>query len=689
MNDYVFSEKEFLSGLDAATEEVLGRKGRSIAILTHYKVPTPSYFIISTKAFRDFIKDVSNGKVISSLGDFKNYILETPFSKKLADEINRGYRSLSGLGKSWVAVRSSVSAPKYQNFSFSGRLDTFLNIRGERELEIAIREIYASLFSEVAYTYFVENKIDYKDISLAIIVQKMVQAEVSGVAYTYDPVTFNTGVVSVEAVFGLGDVISEGLINPDVYLVSKTDKTVLEKKILPQQWMKVRKIGDVKNLSHNEKVQISKVWQYAQKLDDRAIAELCAILTRVEQIFSGFQVVEWIIEGNRIHILQVKSTRDKGDMLLEGGNVEKKEKSDFINKKDSKTNYAEKLLLSGIPCGYGDISGQALVVAPSDSEETLKGRIKSNTVLIVEELSPLVQKYIYDVAGIITDFGSNNSDVALVAREAKIPVLSGTRIASSVIRSGDYIRIDGITGAVYLLDKDSDATTDTNARKDAEESEISIKDIARNLNISALEQKKYKLFMPGCIAWQYGYSNKIRTFKDKEELIYGIDLKSKQLIRKIKSLKEAKLHTDYPLSILLKNYDNAEDIRAFKQALLKFGIKRTKSFNIFARIDSLRELMQIKDYIGKGLDGVILNILSLKESYGLSDKDIVDLNFVNLFLNNLKENNRKTIGVLIKEARIQDSFIFMREGVTTVIIEKLSQDFSKEDFVEFLNFVGK
>ena len=103
----------------------------------------------------------------------------------------------------------------------------------------SIKRIYASLFTDDVVAYAASKGVNLADVKLAVVVQKMVQAEVSGVAFTIDPITQDPTKLSIEAVFGLGDTIALGELTPDIYLINKKDLNILEKRISPQEWMKI------------------------------------------------------------------------------------------------------------------------------------------------------------------------------------------------------------------------------------------------------------------------------------------------------------------------------------------------------------------------------------------------------------------------------------------------------------------
>src|SRR6185369_979316 len=144
--------------------------------------------------------------------------------------VNKSYKKLSGtFKKTEVAVRSSATAEDLPGMSFAGQQATFLNISGEANLLNAVRECWASLFTPRAIFYRAQNKIDTSKTGISVIVQKMVQSEVSGVMFTVDPVKNDKDRIIVDAVWGLGEMIVQGSVVPDHYVVQKDTFAILSK----------------------------------------------------------------------------------------------------------------------------------------------------------------------------------------------------------------------------------------------------------------------------------------------------------------------------------------------------------------------------------------------------------------------------------------------------------------------------
>ena len=256
-------------------ESTVGRKGLSLFELKDMDIPIPDFFVISSLIFDKIVSRSLQRDAQTLLAKGRNpdddevrrSILKSNFDDEDIEQILSAYTRISGFTDAWVSVRSSVVFPSSPEVSFSGIFSTELNVRGGKNLLDSVKRIYSSLFTDDVVSYASSNGINLADVKLAVVVQKMVQAEVSGVSFTIDPITQDVGKLSIEAVFGLGDSISLGELTPDTYLLGKKDLNILEKRIAPQEWMKVRVLGGGKEST--QKVTISNNWSHRQKVEDR------------------------------------------------------------------------------------------------------------------------------------------------------------------------------------------------------------------------------------------------------------------------------------------------------------------------------------------------------------------------------------------------------------------------------------
>jgi pyruvate,water dikinase len=499
-------------------ESNVGRKGLSLFRLKDMDIPVPEFFVISSSIFKDIafegldrdFKKLTAKNRNPEEEEVEKSLKKTKFSEEVIDEIKSAYTRISGFTDAWVSVRSSVVFPSKPEVSFSGVFNTRLNVRHIDDLLDAVKEIYASLFTDDVVMYAANKNIDLSEVKLAVVVQRMVQAEVSGVAFTVDPITQDKSKMSIEAVYGLGDVIASGEITPDTYVLNKKDLSIAEKHISPQEWMKVRTVGGDKKKDAIEKISISPTWSHRQKVDERHLEEVAKIALVVENKSRESQNLEWVQAGGKIWVLQNKPLKEKTaidevtivredrDTLrevvvafvekyrditkIEGKAVDeakkfvqkqKKEQNGDLEKlvqvakninkgeKESKSRVQtrEDFLVSGIGASFGSITGKVKII--KDGRKDVK--VDKNDVLVIKSYADEMESMILKAGAIITDTGGLTSDIAILCREFDIPAVVGAKDASKILKKGDLVRVDGNAGTVYK-------ETDPNIVKELKES---------------------------------------------------------------------------------------------------------------------------------------------------------------------------------------------------------------------------
>ena len=483
-------------------ESKVGRKALSLFKLKDMDVPVPEFFSITGKVFSDFCTKALDGNSEKLLEKGRNpeeeeiesTFLRTDFTKDIEEEILTCYTRLSGFTDAWVSVRSSVIFPENEEVSFTGIFSTELNVRGFDDLKKSIKRIYSSLFDDDVVVYAAKMGIDLSDVKLGVVVQKMVQSEVSGVVFTVDPITQDRTKLSIEAVYGLGDVIALGEITPDTYLLNKRDLSVVEKHIAPQEWMRVRTMRkSTKKKSNVEKIKISQSWSHRQKLNDKDMQEISKVALIVENKSGKAQNIEWVVSGGRLWILQNKelySTTAKTRLAYEmDGNVartlrdvvkgfvdkynstvalesqvmsqakkivEKNKKESGLQKLINSAKQAtekkgnnveikqEDFLVSGIGASFGVARGKVVIV-----DGSVNRRVGKENILLIKKFSSELESAIMSSGGVVMDTGGITSDTAILCRECGIPAVLGTKDATTLLKDGDNVYIDGNTGSIY------------------------------------------------------------------------------------------------------------------------------------------------------------------------------------------------------------------------------------------------
>jgi len=199
----------------------------------------------------------------------------------------------------YVAVRSSATAEDSKIDSWAGELETYLNTTKENLIE-NIKKCWSSLYTPRAIFYRFQRKLNHTPVSVAVVVQKMVQSDVSGVCFTVHPVTKDKNQMVIEAVWGLGEILVSGQITPDTYVIEKDTLNILDKNINLQEKMIVRsKVG-------NKLVSVPQAKQSKQKLSKEQIRKLSRICLKIENHYQYPQDIEWALENRKFYILQTR-----------------------------------------------------------------------------------------------------------------------------------------------------------------------------------------------------------------------------------------------------------------------------------------------------------------------------------------------------------------------------------------------
>ncbi len=426
---------------DVGKEDVasVGGKGANLGEMTQAGFPVPPGFIVTVHAYNEFLDraklrdkidnvlanlDVSNSKDLDEAAKkVQKIITHSPFPQDIALEIIQAYFKLGkgALRHPVVAVRSSATAEDLPGASFAGQQDTFLNVQGEANLIEKIKEAWASLFNARAIFYRATNHFDHFHVGIAIPVQKMVESEMSGIMFTIDPVTNDRSKVVIEAIYGLGEMIVQGLVTPDHYEVDKKAGAILSKEVRIQEKMMEKK-G-----TKNAIVALDKKDGARQKLSDAQILALSAIGKNLEKHYYFPQDSEWAIEDNKIYIVQTRPVTTTGKKQL----VEPSVHTDILAKGD--------------PASPGMRSGPVKIL--SSVKEI--GKILAGDVLVAEQTNPDYVPAMRKAVAIITERGGRTSHAAIVSRELGIPAVVGAKGIRHLLKDGLVVTVNGSTGEIY------------------------------------------------------------------------------------------------------------------------------------------------------------------------------------------------------------------------------------------------
>lgn len=308
MSSYILGFQE----IDKTKLAMVGGKGANLGELSRIEgIRVPDGFCISTEAYKRIIgKTSSINELLDQLAILK--VEDRDKIRELSAEIRRAIegiaipreideditRLLSRLDeKNAYAVRSSATAEDLPTASFAGQQDTYLNIVGKEAILRYISKCWASLFTDRAIIYRLQNGFDHRKVHLSVVVQKMVFPQAAGILFTADPVTSNRKVLSIDAGFGLGEAMVSGLVNPDIYKVRNgevTDKRISTKKLA----IYALKEGGTKEQ------EIEPEQQNRQALTDEQILQLERMGRKIEEHFGHPQDIEWCLADDIFYTVQ-------------------------------------------------------------------------------------------------------------------------------------------------------------------------------------------------------------------------------------------------------------------------------------------------------------------------------------------------------------------------------------------------
>lgn len=428
-------------------------------------IRVPNGFAITADAYWHFIN--ANGlmphieKMMDELHDFndvqkvqqvghhiRNLFRIAPMPHDLAEKIISAYQALGAEYQQKnlaVAVRSSATAEDLPGASFAGQQESFLNISGKEELLEACKKCFASLFTDRAIVYRHDQNFDYRKIALSIAVQKMVRADkaCSGVAFSLDTESGFENVVVINASYGLGESIVQGLVVPDEYVVFKP---TLAKGFAPiiKKEIGSKKIKTVYKAEGTQQANVPVSQQEQQCLADQEIIEISKAVCTIEDLYSQEKGswcpmdVEWAKDGidNLIYIVQARPET-----------VHVTHTNHYLQY-HLQTEGKPTVLVTGQSIGQQIVSGTARVVNSADEIH----QVQQGDIIVTNMTDPDWVPALKKAVGIITQMGGRTCHAAIVARELRIPALVGAYDAMQMIKNGQTITIDcsqGTTGYVY------------------------------------------------------------------------------------------------------------------------------------------------------------------------------------------------------------------------------------------------
>ncbi|MGC8940472.1 MAG: phosphoenolpyruvate synthase [Candidatus Nanoarchaeia archaeon] len=434
-----------------------GGKGANLAEMWNAGFPVPPGFVVCANAYKEFLRlrklDKKIEQMLANLdiedtdklqkvaSEIQALIMSCSMPIEMQDEIKEFYEyvdtaqelkdvksaqallSVTPREPPYVAVRSSATAEDLPTASFAGQQATFLNVCGKEAVVHAVQACWASLFTPRAIYYRVKNNFPHMKVAIAVVVQKQINSDASGVMFSINPATNNPNQIVIEAAWGLGEAVVSGEVNPNTYILDKKNGTLIEQDIPGQEHFITRDPYTGQTI----KKPLPKEKQKARVLTDEQIQRLWKLALDVEAHYGFPQDMEWAIEQGRLFLVQTRPV------------------TTFKKEKIAEAAIPAEPILKGLGASPGIASGPVkIILSMAELDKVQKGDILVTT-MTTPDFVPAMQR----AAAIVTDHGGMTAHASIVSREMGKPCVVGTKTATQTLKDGQIITVDGDRGFVF------------------------------------------------------------------------------------------------------------------------------------------------------------------------------------------------------------------------------------------------
>ncbi len=425
-----------------------GGKGANLGELIGAGVPVPPGFVVTVDAYLDAVDaagvraelrrqmaglDAEQPADVAERARLGRALIDAvPLPPAVVEEVLAAYRELLLDGTVPVAVRSSAAGEDSAGTSFAGMNESFTNVSGEQDLLVAVRRCWRSLFGDRAMTYRASQGLRTEP-AIAVVVQRMVAAERSGVMFTQDPTGHDRDCLVIEAAWGQGEVVVGGLVEPDGYVVEQIPSggLALRRVHVGNQAFEIVRGPDGCDLRRNVPVARGR----ARVLDDAMVLEVARVGVATEAHYGVPQDVEWCTEGSKLWFVQSRpiTAMAPAPAPAPASAPVMAEAADRARP-----------LVTGLSASRGTATGVVRILSLiSDGDRLQPGDVLVTTMTKPDWL-PLMRR----AAAVVTDGGGITCHAAVVCRELGIPCVVGARDATSVLLDGQLVTVDAERGTV-------------------------------------------------------------------------------------------------------------------------------------------------------------------------------------------------------------------------------------------------
>jgi len=450
--------------------------GEMIQNLSKLGVNVPGGFATTSDAYRSFLEHENLGNRINNLLEvldvddltalaktgkqIRDWIMQIPLPADLETDVNLAYEKVEkeyGKEVTW-AVRSSATAEDLPDASFAGQQETFLNVSGLEDIKIAIRKVFASLFTDRAISYRVHQNFDHAGVALSAGIQKMVRSDIgaSGVMFSLDTESGFDKVVFITGSYGLGEMVVQGAVNPDEFYAYKPNLEAAKPAVLSRT-LGSKLIEMIYDPDGEEPVKIIDIAVEKQRkycITDEQVEELARQAVTIEKHYKRPMDIEWALDGidGGLYIVQARPET----VQSQAGNIVER----FTLKGKGK------VISEGRSIGSRIGAGEAKIIMSLDDMD----QIQPGDVLVTDMTDPDWEPIMKRASAIVTNRGGRTCHAAIIARELGVPAVVGCGDATKNIKHGDKVTVscaEGDTGYTYegILDFEIN-TTEVNTMPD-------------------------------------------------------------------------------------------------------------------------------------------------------------------------------------------------------------------------------
>jgi len=439
----------------------VGGKNANLGEMINAGIPVPPGFAITAYAYKKFIEETGIStkiyeiinRTITNPSDPKQHeiaskkirelIESTPMPKEIENAIKSAYEELCqrlSTNDVFVAVRSSATAEDLPDASFAGQQETYLNVKGVKDVSEKTVKCWSSLFTPRAIFYRKEKGFAHEKVFISVGVQKMVNSKTAGVIFTINPVTGNPNQIVIEGNYGLGEAVVSGAVNPDDFIVDKNTLKIIERRIAKKTVQYLREPNTGKTVH----LEVPAEKQEQPCLNDEEILRLTELAKLIEQHYGKAQDIEWAIDNDLPFPSNVLITQSRPETVW---SLKLAQPPTKIETEGIKPAEMLKVVVKGIAAGkrsFG-IGVAKVVLNPQEAAKVMQ----KGDILVTDMTNPDYVPFMKLAGAIVTDKGGVTCHAAIVSRELGIPCVVGTENATKLMVSGKEYTVDSRSGVIY------------------------------------------------------------------------------------------------------------------------------------------------------------------------------------------------------------------------------------------------